>query len=296
MTLVEEKEPKPRSLSPLLPPWLRKNLLQIRQSGAFSTFLRAKDLPTICVEAKCPNHFDCWAKKHASFLLLGTVCTRSCGFCDVSFCTKPAAPSKQELILIRDAIAKMRLKSVVLTMVSRDDLEDGGAEHMAEALFLIKEKTPQVHVELLVSDFAGRRDSWKKILDAAPDIISHNIETVAEISPKVRHKASYERSMEFLAFAAKQKRSQKMATKTRVKTAMMLGLGESVEQVQQTLHDLQKIHCEIVIMGQYLQPNAKKLAVKAYIPPKQFDFYAEYGRSLGLEMHCGPFMRSSSPA
>lgn len=284
MTLTKTKPQR-------LPPWLRKNLLKGRDSSSFAQFLSAQSLPTICVEAKCPNHFDCWAKKHASFLLLGTQCTRSCGFCDVSFCAKPPAPSLEELEKISDAILKMRLSSVVLTMVARDDLEDGGAEHMVQALHMSKSKLPSVHVELLVSDFLGRQESWKKIIDAKPDVFSHNIETVEALSSKVRHKASYERSMDLLSYAVKHRDPQK----TKVKSAMMLGLGESVDQVQRSLHDLRDIGCEIVIIGQYLQASPKKLAVKAYIPPKQFDFYAEYGRSLGLEMHCGPFMRSSSP-
>lgn len=272
------------------PSWLHRKLPKGDNLWKTGEVISENRLSTVCEEAKCPNLLECWSKKTATFLVLGSACTRSCGFCDIDFTKTPNAPEPDEPERVADSVKKLGLNHVVITMVARDDLEDGGAAHFAAIMQEIRRQNPSVTLEVLTSDFAGNPAAWDCILDAQPEIFNHNIETVRELTPRVRHKATYERSMAFLEYAKKNRRNSTML----VKSGMMLGLGESEEQVHASIRDLKAIDCDIITMGQYLQPNNKKLRVKAFVTPEQFEGYAEYGRAIGIaHMYCGPFVRSS---
>jgi lipoic acid synthetase len=248
--------------------------------------VRAHGLNTVCEEAKCPNRFECYSKKTATFLALGKECTRNCGFCDIDFSKQPRAPEVDEPERIAAAVKDLGLQHVVITMVARDDLSDGGAAHIARIIRAVRCAHPNGTIEVLTSDFAGSHASLDCVLEAAPEIFNHNIETVRALSSRVRHKASYERTLDVLAYVKGRARF--------VKSGIMVGLGESEEEVQETIRDLRAVGCDIVTIGQYLQADRRKLLVKAFIPPEQFERYAAYGRALGVpHMYCGPFVRSS---
>jgi lipoic acid synthetase len=272
------------------PSWLHRKLPKGNELWKTGEVLSENRVHTVCEEAKCPNLLECWTKKTATFLVLGSACTRNCGFCDIDFTKTPHAPEADEPQRVADSARQLGLKHVVVTMVARDDLEDGGATHFAAIMREIRRQNPGITLEVLTSDFAGNRTSWDIILDAEPEIFNHNVETVRELTPRVRHKATYDRSLELLAYVKQNRRNPKMLTKS----GMMLGLGETKEQVEQAIRDLYAIDCDIITMGQYLQPNRHKLLVKSFVTPEQFEEYAEYGRSTGVKhMYCGPFVRSS---
>lgn len=270
------------------PSWLHRQLpkgSQLKQTGAI---LNRNRMPTVCEEAKCPNLLECWSRKTATFLALGKACTRSCGFCDIDYSQTPPPLEEDEPERIANAVEELGLKHVVVTMVARDDLSDGGAAQMAAIVHKLRERCPDVTIELLTSDFNGNRAAWDLILASNLDIFNYNIETVRELTPRVRHTATYDRTLEFLKFAKTHSPNRP------VKSGMMVGLGESEEQVFETLRDLRHAGCDIVTIGQYLQPNRHKLRVKAFVPPEQFKKYETYGHSIGItKMFCGPFVRSS---
>jgi lipoic acid synthetase len=272
------------------PSWLHRPLPKGGNLWKTAEVMSQNRLHTVCEEANCPNLMECWSQKTATFLILGKQCSRSCGFCDIDFSKAPKPPEEDEPRRVADSVLKLGLKHVVITMVARDDLPDGGAAHLAHVVQQVRTAVPDVTVELLTSDFLGNRHAWDVVLDAEPEIFNHNIETVRTLTPKVRHTATYERTLELLKYAHERRRNPRMF----VKSGMMVGLGEEEEQVFETLRDLHAAGCEIVTMGQYLQPNRHKLLVKAFIPPEQFKKYEEYGYSLGIKtMYCGPFVRSS---
>lgn len=270
------------------PSWLHRKLpkgIGLKQTGAV---LSKNRMPTVCEEAKCPNLLECWSRKTATFLALGKACTRSCGFCDIDFSQHPLPLEPDEPERIAQSTLELGLTHVVVTMVARDDLPDGGASQMVAIVEKLREKVPHTTIELLTSDFNGNRDAWKQVLDSSLDIFNYNIETVRELTPRVRHTATYERTLELLRFAKAHKPSR------HTKSGMMVGLGETKEQVFQTLRDLKEAQVDIVTIGQYLQPNRHKLRVKGFIPPAQFKEYEEYGLTIGIaQMFCGPFVRSS---
>lgn len=272
------------------PSWLHRKLPPGNTLWQTGAILSRNSLHTVCEEAKCPNLLECWSKKTATFLVLGKACTRSCGFCDIAFSKTPPAPEADEAERLAESVLEMGLKHVVITMVARDDLPDGGAHHLAEIVSKVRLKAPEATIELLTSDFSGQTEALDIILEAEPDIFNHNIETVRELTPHVRHKATYERTLQMLRHAKKRTKSASML----VKSGLMVGLGESEEQVQNTLRDLKEAGCDIVTIGQYLQANRRKLRVKAFIPPAQFQQYEKYGYEMGIPfMFCGPFVRSS---
>lgn len=269
------------------PSWLHRKLPDGVNLWKTGDVLSQNRLHTVCEEARCPNLLECWSKKTATFLVMGKACTRNCGFCDIDFSRAPKALEQDEPERVADSVKQLGLKHVVITMVARDDLEDGGAAHLAKVIAAIKNSTPTSTIEVLTSDFSGNLDALQAVLDAKPDIFNHNLETVRELTPRVRHKATYDRSLRILKYV-------KEHSSITTKSGLMLGLGETETQVKVALNDLKETGVTVVTMGQYLQPNRHKLLVKAFVTPEQFKMYEEYGKSIGIpHMYCGPFVRSS---
>lgn len=268
------------------PSWLHRKLPEGGVLAETKNVLQGQRLPTVCEEAKCPNLLECWSKKTATFLVMGKECTRSCGFCDIDFAKTPPPLEKDEPERVAASVELLGLEHVVITQVARDDLSDGGAEHLFRIVSAIRARRPKVTIELLTSDFEGNSQALDVVVQARPDIFNHNIETVASLTPKVRHRATYRRSLKVLSYVLPYVRF--------VKSGLMLGLGEEEEEVKDALVDLKKAGVSIVTMGQYLQPNRKKLRVKSFVSPETFVKYKEMGHSLGIPyIYAGPFVRSS---
>lgn len=272
------------------PSWLHRKLPKGANLSKTEEIITQNRLHTVCEEANCPNLLECWSKKTATFLVMGKACTRNCGFCDIDFSKQPKPLERDEPDRVADSVEKLGLKHVVITMVARDDLADGGADHLSSVVAAIRVRLPDTTIELLTSDFSGNTAAWDTILESKPEIFNHNVETVRELTPRVRHTATYERTLKLLRYAKENRKSSSML----VKSGLMVGLGETTEQVHQTLRDLYEHGCDIVTMGQYLQPNRQKLLVKSFVTPEEFKSYEAYGYSLGISyMYCGPFVRSS---
>ncbi len=270
------------------PSWLHRKLPKGKNLLETSQAIEGNRLHTVCEEAKCPNLLECWTKKTATFLAMGKACTRACGFCDIDFAKQPPALEADEPARIADSVKKLGLKHVVITQVARDDLSDGGAQHIADIVQEIRNECPSATVELLTSDFHGNKDAWDVVLGSEPEVFNYNIETVRRLTPRVRHKATYDRTLEFLSYA-RERRGDKA-----VKSGIMVGLGETEEEVQETIRDLFEAGCNIITIGQYLQANKNKLRVKEFVTPQTFNSYAAYGKALSIKhMYCGPFVRSS---
>ncbi len=272
------------------PSWLHRKLPTGNHLQQTGSLLNSQRLHTVCEEAKCPNRWECWSRQTATFLVMGKECTRACGFCDIATSTTPPPLDADEPRRVAESAKALGLSHVVVTMVARDDIADGGAAHIAQVVAEIRKLSPNSTVELLTSDLGGSEAAWNTVLAAQPEIFNHNIETVRTLTPRVRHKATYDRTLSLLAYTKKHKQTPNMF----VKSGIMVGLGETEDEVFATLHDLKNAGCDIVTIGQYLQPNHRKLLVKAFVPPEQFECYANYGRSIGIpHMYCGPFVRSS---
>ena len=270
------------------PSWLHRKLPKGGNLWKTGRIVEENQLATVCEEAKCPNLLECWSKKTATFLVMGSQCTRSCGFCDIDYALLPKPLEDDEPDRVADSVKRLGLNHVVITMVARDDLLDQGALHLARIIKKVREENYGVTIEVLTSDFNGNLGSLECVLDAKPEIFNHNIETVRELTSRVRHIATYERSFSILEHV------KKYDPTIFVKSGIMVGLGESKEQVEQSILDLHSIGCDSITIGQYLQPNKKKLRVKAFITPQEFKEYEEYGLRLGIKaMYCGPFIRSS---
>ena len=270
------------------PSWLHRKLPAGGGLSKTGALLEKFKLNTVCEEAKCPNRLECYAKKTATFLALGKECTRNCGFCDIDFSKAPKPPEADEPERIALSALELGLKHVVLPMVARDDLVDGGASHIAAIIRTIREKSPGTTIEVLTSDFSGNFDSLDIVLHERPEIFNHSIETTRELTPRVRHKATYERTLGVLKHV---KATQQCSF---VKSGIMVGLGETPEQVEETIKDLHEAGCDIITIGHYLQADTRKLLVKAFITPEQFKAYETFGYSLGVKhMYAGPFVRSS---
>lgn len=272
------------------PSWLHRKLPVGNSLWNTGQVLSSNRLHTVCEEAKCPNLLECWSKKTATFLVMGKECTRSCGFCDISHAKEPKPLEADEPERVAESVFELSLKHVVITMVARDDLPDGGAEHLVAIVNAVRQRNNSAVIELLTSDFHGNREAWKTILDVKPEIFNHNIETVRALTPRVRHTATYDRTLELLSYSHLHRQQSKML----VKSGIMVGLGETEKEVEETLIDLRNAGCDIVTMGQYLQPNRHKLRVKEFVTPEQFKKYESMGYNLGIkQMYCGPFVRSS---
>ncbi len=270
------------------PSWLHRKLPTGGEIFKTNAIIDKYRLNTVCEEAKCPNRLECYTKKTATFLALGKECTRNCGFCDIDFSKTPKAPEADEPHRVALSVRELGLKHAVITMVARDDLPDQGAAHIAAIIQEIRKENPGVTVEVLTSDFSGDVKLLYIVLEAQPEIFNHNIETVRALSPRIRHKAEYDRTLSILKAA---KESGKVRF---VKSGIMVGLGESEAEVKETIEDLARAGCDIITIGQYLQASRSKLRVKEFVHPDQFKAYEEYGLKLGVRhMYCGPFVRSS---
>lgn len=270
------------------PSWLHRKLPKGGNYFKTNAILEKYKLNTVCEEAKCPNRFECYTKKTATFLALGKACTRNCGFCDIDFTKAPLSPSADEPERIAASAAELGLQHVVITMVARDDLPDGGAAHIAAIIRAVRKSNPSSTVEVLTSDFQGNLPALDIVLAEKPEIFNHNIETVRSMTPRVRHRATYDRTLQVLRHAKDSK------LPLFIKSGIMVGLGETEEEVFATIRDLAGAGCDIVTIGHYLQADIRKLTVKAFITPEQFKAYEEYGVQIGIpHMYCGPFVRSS---
>jgi lipoyl synthase len=282
MTTTELK-PRPR-----LPEWLR---IKLPTSDTFShtrALLDELKLHTVCESAKCPNHWECWSKGTATFMIAGDRCTRACGFCAVST-AKPFALEADEPQRVAEATRRMKLKHVVITAVARDDLQDGGAEHFRRTIEAIRKLNPGIVIEVLVPDFNESDASIENVLNANPHIFNHNLETVRRLTPGVRHRATYDRSLSVLA-KAKEKRGSSIYTKS----GMMLGLGEREEEILKAMKDLRAANCDILTLGQYLQPTLKHLPVIEFVSPERFADYKTRAEEMGfVHVASGPMVRSS---
>lgn len=270
------------------PEWLKIKLNTNENYTGLKKMMREKNLHTVCEEAKCPNIHECWAvRRTATFMILGDVCTRACRFCAV----KTGLPTEldlQEPERVADSVALMNLKHAVVTAVARDDLKDGGAAVFAETVRAIRRKSPFTTIEVLPSDMGGVYDNLKMLMDARPDILNHNIETVERLTPRVRARAKYKRSLEFL------KRAKEMQPDIPTKSSLMIGLGETKEEIIAVMDDLRAHNVDIMTIGQYLQPSKKHLKVLKYYSPEEFQELKDIAMSKGFS-HCeaGPLVRSS---
>jgi lipoic acid synthetase len=273
---------------PRLPEWLR---LKLPTSGGFletRNLLQDLRLHTVCESARCPNHWECWSKGTATFMIAGDRCTRACGFCAVDT-AKPFPLEQDEPARVAEATRRMKLKHVVITAVARDDLADGGADHFRRTIEAVRASNPGIVVEVLVPDFNEKDSAIDLVLEARPEIFNHNLETVRRLTPSVRSRATYDRSLTVLR-KAKERRNGKIYTKS----GIMLGLGETEEELMQALRDLREANCDILTLGQYLQPTLKHLPVAAFIPPEKFAEYGERAEQLGfVHVASGPMVRSS---
>jgi lipoic acid synthetase len=269
-----------------LPPWLKRNLP--RGNGNFFTheLLRELRLETVCENARCPNRPECYARRTATFMILGNVCTRPCGFCSVAKGT-PEAVEDDEPQRVAEAALRLGLKHVVITSVTRDDLSDGGADHFARCVVAVRERTGAA-VEVLTPDFLGDLAAVDRVLEARPEVYNHNMETVPRFYKKVRGRASYRRSLDLLAHV------KRRSPGTTTKSGLMLGLGETTEELLDVFADLRAVGCDMLTLGQYLAPTLKHVPVARYVPPAEFDALAVLARSLGFgHVASGPFVRSS---
>lgn len=269
-----------------LPSWLKRDLPA--GNGNFFTegLLRELRLETVCENARCPNRPECYARRTATFMLLGNVCTRPCGFCSVPRGT-PAALEDDEPERVAEAALRLGLRHVVLTSVTRDDLPDGGADHFRRTVLAVRRRTGAA-VEVLTPDFLGDFRAIDRVLEAAPEVYNHNVETVPRLYRKVRGRADYQRSLDLLAHV-KRRRPQ-----TVTKSGLMLGLGETTDELLEVLADLRAARCDTLTLGQYLAPTLKHIPVARYVPPAEFDELAVLARGLGFaHVASGPFVRSS---
>jgi lipoic acid synthetase len=276
---------------PRLPQWLRKSSRNLPAVHALKTELRRLRLHTVCESARCPNLPECFERRAATFMILGNLCTRGCGFCAVP----KGSPHKQEFALDAEEpanVAKMAaalgLRYVVITSVNRDDLPDGGSLHFSRTVLEVRRALPTARVEVLTPDFCGHLDQVARVLDAGADVFNHNLETIRRLYRRVRPQADYEQSLDVLRFA----RSYQPDVLT--KSGLMVGLGEEPAEVEQLLRDLRAASVDVVTIGQYLQPTRRNLPVASYVSPAQFDAYREYGIAIGFKMvFSGPLVRSS---
>jgi len=270
------------------PDWLKIRVRCGQNIDEVSSLIQRYGLHTVCREANCPNKMECYSRRTATFLILGSVCTRNCRFCNIEPGT-PSQPDPEDPFNLLQAVKELDLAYVVITSVTRDDLPDGGAGHFAAVVSLLKREIPSVSIEVLIPDFKGSARDLETVLKAGPDVLNHNVETVPRLYTLARPQAKYERSLELLRRA---KDSGAEGRKT--KSGLMVGLGESVEEVEKTIGDLRDAGCDFLTIGQYLAPSSLHLPVREYVHPETFARYRRLAEKLGFEaVASGPFVRSS---
>ena len=274
------------------PEWLKVRANTTGEYEEVRGMMRRLSLVTVCEEARCPNIHECWARERtATFMLMGEICTRHCGFCAVGKGT-PGALDPEEPERVAQAVAELGLSHAVVTSVNRDDLEDGGADHFAATIRAIRARVPGCTVEVLIPDFCGNAHALETVLEQRPEILNHNTETVPRLYRRVRPQARYAQSLELLARADRFRRETGAPMKT--KSGLMVGLGETIEEVVATLADLARARCDIATIGQYLQPHARRLPIEKYYTPAEFTRLRAEGEALGLaRVESGPLVRSS---
>ena len=282
LPLVDAAPQGPRRL----PAWLKRPLPAGNENFFTHSLLRELGLETVCENARCPNRPECYSRRTATFMILGNVCTRPCGFCSVPRGV-PEELEADEPDRVAEAALRLGLKHCVITSVTRDDLADGGADHFYRCILAVRRRTGAV-VEVLTPDFLGDKTAIERVLKAEPEVYNHNMETVPRFYKKVRGRAEYQRSLDLLAHVKKCK--PQIVTKS----GLMLGLGETTEELLDTLADLRSVGCDTLTLGQYLTPTLKHIPVARYLPPEEFDALAVLARSLGFrKVASGPFVRSS---
>jgi lipoyl synthase len=270
------------------PDWLRVKAPQRERVGNVKDILRDLSLNTVCEEASCPNIGECFSAGTATFLIMGPACTRACPYCDIDFEKKPVALDPTEPDRLAEAVRRMNLNHVVITSVNRDDLPDGGASQFVKCIENTRKLSPKTTIEVLIPDLCGNWAALTTILAADPEVMNHNTETVPRLYKKTRPQGDYARSLEVL------KRSRAIAPWVYTKTGIMVGLGETDAEIREVLRDLRSVDCDIVTIGQYLQPTQKHLGVQEFVTPAQFDAWREYGESIGfLQVVSSPLTRSS---
>ncbi len=269
------------------PDWLKVEIPSGREYHRMQSLLASSQLHTICEEAKCPNIAECFSKGTATFLILGDVCTRNCTYCNV----KKGIPRKidsGEPERVTRLVKKLNLNYVVITSVTRDDLPDGGADNFAQTIRAVKSLSPGTKIEILIPDFQGNRDLLKKVIDAEPYVLAHNLETVERLFPTVRPQGNYRKSLNLL------KKAKEINPDIFIKSGIMVGMGERKEEITEVMKDLREVGCDIFTIGQYLQPSLNHLPISKYYSPEEFKEFKEIGKELGfLHVESGPLVRSS---
>ena len=282
-----EKENKPINPIKKKPDWIRSKLTNSKEFFLTKTIVNNNNLVTVCQEANCPNITECWSKRHATFMIMGDTCTRACAFCDV----KTGVPGNLDLlepVKIAEAVKKLNLKHVVITSVDRDDLDDGGSEHFYNVINQTRKSNPNTTIEVLTPDFLRKGEAYKKVIDAKPDVFNHNIETVPSLYLKVRPGSRYFASLELL------KNAKKIDKNIFTKSGIMVGLGETRDEILQVMDDLRTADVDFITIGQYLQPSTKHFPLDRYYTPKEFDDLGTIAKAKGfLLVSSSPLTRSS---
>jgi lipoic acid synthetase len=280
---LKPRQPKPE--------WLKIRLGDPSNQNYVLQLIESLNLHTVCQEARCPNIFECWTDRTATFMLGGDICTRHCGFCAVGK-GAPMPLDPDEPRHVAEAVAQLNLAHTVITSVNRDDLPDGGAAHWAETVREVRRVNPQCKVEVLIPDFNGDESALNTVLDAAPDVLNHNTETIARLYRRVRPDANYQQSLTLLHRAAERRDQEGRGMLT--KSGIMVGLGEQFDEVVELMKDLRNVSCDIMTIGQYLQPHARRLPVERYVRPEEFQHWAEIGKEMGFRhVESSPLTRSS---
>lgn len=270
------------------PEWLRVKAPQWERVGNVKEILRDLNLNTVCEEASCPNIGECFNAGTATFLIMGPACTRACPYCDIDFEKKPQALDPLEPLNLAEAVRRLKLNHVVITSVNRDDLPDGGASQFVRCIQETRKLSPKTTIEVLIPDLCGNWTALEVILSANPEVLNHNTETVPRLYRRVRPQGDYQRSLELL------QQAKGLSPQIYTKSGIMVGLGETDEEVRQVMEDLRGVDCDILTLGQYLQPSPKHLEVKGFIPPSQFDEWRKFGEEIGfLQVVSSPLTRSS---
>lgn len=269
-----------------LPEYLKRPIIDTDKTRTVRKILKSNCLNTVCEGARCPNKNECYSKHTATFLIMGNVCTRNCRYCNIS-CERPQPLDTEEPKHIAKAVKDLRLKYAVITSVTRDDLDDGGANHFAQCIYEIKNTSPLTKIEILTPDFKNNKKSLDTIIKAHPDVFNHNIETVKEIFKTARPQGNYDNSLSVLKYI-------KENSDIKTKSGLMVGLGETFEQIEQTLTDLHNVHCDVLTIGQYIQPSKQHLPVAKYYKPEEYEKLKELAASIGFKnFQIGPLVRSS---